>query len=102
MQDKTENKVEKNKGGRPKGSISNATKEALIFRQFLANRIKREKKPLIDALMTKAKAGDVPALKELFDRAFGKAKESIELMGEGGGPVELAMTLKSKIDKIYG
>jgi len=92
----------KNKGGRPKGSLSNATKEAMIFRQFLVNRIKREKKPIIDALMTKAKGGDVPALRELFDRAFGKAKESIEIFGENGGPIKLDVKLEEKINKVYG
>ncbi len=45
---------------------------------------------------------NIQALKELLDRTFGKSKESLELTGLDGGPVEIGVTLKSKIDKIYG
>ncbi len=41
------------------------------------------------ALLKKAKTGDVPATKELFDRLWGKAPQAIT--GEDGGPIALRM-----------
>lgn len=37
----------------------------------------RDITPVTEALIKKAKTGDVPAIKELFDRAFGKAPQAI-------------------------
>lgn len=45
---------------------------------------------------------NIQAIKELWDRSFGKVKESLELTGNEGGPIELGVVLKNKIDKIYG
>jgi hypothetical protein len=42
---------------------------------------------IIKALITNAKAGDVQATKELFDRVLGKPMQAIEMSGPEGGPV---------------
>lgn len=45
---------------------------------------------------------NIQALNTLLDRTFGKAKESLELSGTNGGPVELEVSLQEKINKAYG
>lgn len=88
--------------GRPKGAISKSTKEALAFKEYLIKRVIKEKNDLITALLTKAKSGDVMAIRELLDRALGKAKESVELTGSEGGAIEIDLTIKQIISKVYG
>lgn len=67
------------KGGRPKG-------EATILREkakdYLARRLEEEIGPIADKLIEKASSGDVPAIKELFDRAWGK---SVQPLGNDNG-----------------
>lgn len=43
-------------------------------------------KDIAEGLIGKAKKGDVPAVKELFDRLWGKAPQAIT--GEGGGAIQ--------------
>lgn len=63
--------------GRPKGSKDPNTlvkeKALLALREMVLKDIT----PVTQALLRKAKTGDVPAIKELFDRAFGKAPQAI-------------------------
>lgn len=92
--------IKKNKGGRPKGSIGTSTQQALIFKEYLIKRVIKEKDALITALLTKAKTGDVSAIRELFDRALGKPKESIEL--NEGKPIEIDINIKNVISRVYG
>lgn len=65
------------KGGRPIGSKDPNTlvkeKALLALREMVLADIT----PVTQALLKKAKSGDVPAIKELFDRAFGKAPQAI-------------------------
>jgi hypothetical protein len=65
--------------GRPVGSISGHTKEALIFKEELIKRVLEEKGPIIEALIKRAKKGDVQALKEINDRLLGKSSQIIDL-----------------------
>lgn len=63
--------------GRPKGSKDPTTlvkEQALLI---LREKVLAEITPVTQALIEKAKTGDVPAIKELFDRAFGKAPQAI-------------------------
>jgi len=46
-------------------------------------------KAILMALRAKATKGDVRAAEVLLDRAYGKAKEKIELTGKDGGPVDI-------------
>lgn len=63
--------------GRPKGSKDPNTlvkeKAMLALREMVLAEIT----PLTTALITKGKTGDVQAIRELFDRAFGKAPQAI-------------------------
>ena len=68
--------------GRPKGAVSGHTKEALIFKEELIRRVLAEKGPIIDALIKKAKKGDVQALREINDRPLGKPHQQLGLDDE--------------------
>jgi hypothetical protein len=70
--------------GRPKGSKDPHTlvKETALLE--LRQLVLKEIEPIVRALIAKATAGDVQAARELLDRAFGKAAQSIDhtTMGE--------------------
>ena len=63
--------------GRPKGTKDPTTlvREQALF--ALREMVLKDITPVTMALIKKAKEGDVPAIKELFDRAFGKAPQAI-------------------------
>ena len=42
----------------------------------------QEIKPIGEALVARAKKGDIPAIKELFDRAFGKSAQTHVMDGD--------------------
>ena len=73
--------------GRPKDSKEKQTlvKEAALLR--LREMVLAEIDPITKALISKGKTGDVAAIKELFDRAFGKAPQAIT--GEDGGALKI-------------
>lgn len=49
-----------------------------------------------------AKDPNIHAFTALMDRTFGKAKESLEITGEDGGPIPIDINIKSALDKAYG
>lgn len=49
------------------------------LREYLIEEVLKEKGPLVQALITKAKSGDVQALKEVFERSVGKVKDVSEV-----------------------
>jgi hypothetical protein len=55
--------------GRKRGFASIEAEKA---REFICKRVAEELGPIVASLIEKAKKGDVPAIKELFDRAWGK------------------------------
>lgn len=63
-------------GGRPK-LFASKLREALI-REAEANA-----EPLAKVLMAKAMDGDIPAIKEMMDRALGKALQNIDMTTDG-------------------
>lgn len=74
------------KGGRPKGSkaahtITAEAGKALLIKMYLENIV-----PINEALLKKAREGDMQAIKELHDRVYNKAAQP--LTGGGGGPVQ--------------
>lgn len=73
------------KGGRPKGmNAINAEKgKALLIAMYLENI-----KPINEALLKKAKEGDLGAIKELHDRVYGKSLQPIS--GEFTGKMILS------------
>lgn len=66
------------KGGRPKGSKSNHTLQAEIAKAELIKAYIENIKPINEALIKKAKEGDIQAIKELHDRVYGRAMQPVE------------------------
>ena len=62
--------------GRKKGFAAHSAEEA---RRQLAEMVAQEIGPIGQALLAKAKAGNVAAIKELFDRAWGRAPQSLAI-----------------------
>lgn len=62
------------KGGRKKGV---ATIEREKAKDYIAQRIGEYMPQLFNVMIEKALDGDIPATKELFDRAWGKAQQDM-------------------------
>lgn len=60
--------------GRKQGFAAKSAEEARIL---LSGRVLEEIGPICDALIKKAKKGDIPAIRELFDRAWGKPPQAL-------------------------
>lgn len=85
--------------GRKKGSVAShtleaATAKALLITMFCARQVK-----INNALLKKAETGDVPAIKECFDRVYGKAVQETILMGKDGKDLIPDTLTKSKVDE---
>lgn len=53
-----------------------------IAKEQLLYRLLQEQENVAKALIIKAKSGDIQAIKEFFDRLYGKPKETIDFGGE--------------------
>lgn len=62
--------------GRKPGFAAKLAEEA---RALLSERVAQEIGPISDVLISKAKDGDIRAVHELFDRAWGRARQAIEI-----------------------
>lgn len=80
--------------GRKKGF---AAKNAEQARSVLSEMVIRDIIPIGEALISKAKQGDISAVKELFDRSWGKSYQSMQIVSAGlvlpsaANPSELAV-----------
>lgn len=79
------------KGGRPKGYSAIEAEQARIL---LIEKLKKDLPDIYNALAEKAMAGDVPAAKELFDRAYGRAQQYVDLTTDGE-------SLKIMFDEVF-
>lgn len=81
--------------GRKKKS-STIAKE--MVKDYIAGRISKDIEPIVDKLIDKSVKGDVFAVKELFDRGFGKATATIG--GDKDNPllVEISEAIARKND----
>ena len=77
------------KGGRPKGSLAPSTLKAIETKSAFVAEVEKNLRPIIDALLDKAASGDVTAIKELLDRAWGKPTQTIA--GDKDNPVTVAV-----------
>lgn len=59
-----------------------AAKNAEEARRLFSERVATEIGPICDALIKKAKSGDIRAVKELLDRAWGRPAQSLVLEPE--------------------
>lgn len=64
--------------GRPRGTNGIQAEKA---REYIIRRVSEELEPIMDQLIAKAKKGDMAAIKDLLDRAYGRAKETVEHQG---------------------
>lgn len=63
--------------GKPKGYKAPHTLEAQEAKKKLIEMFRERKEPIFKALLDKAEDGDVTAIKEVFDRAWGKVTQPI-------------------------
>ena len=76
--------------GKKKGHKSGHTLDALAVKQLYIERAREFAEPILQALVAKALTGDVPAIKEFNDRAYGKAPQAIT--GEAGKPLVVVIS----------
>lgn len=83
-------------GGRPKGALS--LKERMDKYINLPTKVvmpdgtiteKEVMDSIVLAALAKARKGDVPAIKEVLDRYYGKQTEKLEVTGKDGQPLEI-------------
>jgi hypothetical protein len=63
-------------------TISSGSGAHKIAKERLLYQLIQEQESIAKALISKAKTGDVAAIREFFDRIYGKAKETIDFGGE--------------------
>lgn len=66
-----------------------AAKEAERAREYIAKRLKKELKPILDKAVEQAKAGDKFAREWLSDRAWHKVPQAVDVTS-GGKPLLIA------------
>lgn len=67
------------KGGARPGAGRKPGLQAEAYRKALLDLVDKNKAGLAQALIDKALAGDVPALKEIHERTLGKVKENLDV-----------------------
>ncbi len=72
------------KGGRKKGSYASHTLEAQEMKKNLIAAYQEKASEINTALLDKAVKGDIPAIKEVHDRVYGKAMQAVEMSGKDG------------------
>ena len=85
------------KGGRPKGSLASHTLEVQTGKALLIQMYLENIRPINEALLKKAREGDMQAIKELHDRVYGRAPQP--LTGLDGGPIKVETVTGMKIIK---
>jgi len=65
--------------GRKQGFAAKSAEEA---RSMLSEMLMREIQPIGEALIKRAKLGEIAATRELFDRAWGRSRQAIEVTVE--------------------
>lgn len=66
------------KGGRPKGKLAKSTMDAIAVKSLYVEKAKEYALPILQALVAKALEGDVAAIREFNDRAYGKSLQKTE------------------------
>ncbi len=66
-------------GGRPKGSLSPNTIRAIKTKEALLKQIEKQTGRILNNLLLSSDKGDTPASKELFERAYGKVTQGVDM-----------------------
>jgi hypothetical protein len=84
--------------GRKIGFPAKSAEEA---RRYLSSRVAEDISPLADMLIEKALGGDMRALQILFDRAWGRPRQEVELISSKAKepPSEKVMELARKLNR---
>lgn len=99
----------KSKGARPIGVGSLALQKKLEQYLTLDTSVvlpdgTKEKREVIDrlvlSLLQKACSGDMPAIKEVFDRYYGKIADKVELTGKDGEALKINHS--AHLEQLYG
>jgi hypothetical protein len=77
------------KGGRPKGSRATHTLQAQEARAALIRAYCENIQPINEALINKAKKGDIQAIRELHERVYGRPSQSLNIEADIGPRVIL-------------
>ena len=89
--------------GKPKGYRAPRTLKAIASREEFTKRVERDLEPIYNALYSKVvDERDVPAARELFDRAWGKPAQAVQMQVATFSLKELAEyreELKNERDK---
>lgn len=72
--------------GRKKGLASIEAEKA---RDFIAQKVSASLEPIISNLIKQAKDGNVQTVKELFDRAWGRSVQSVDLQNKIQLPIPI-------------
>lgn len=83
--------------GKKKGSKASHTLEAEAVKKLYIEKAKEYALPILEALVHKAMKGDVGAIKEFNDRAFGKAPQA--LTGADGEALKIIFDQTFKKDE---
>lgn len=65
-------------GGRPKGSIALSTRKGLAARLAFAKQVEQNLQPIFNKLYEMAMSGDMQAMTELLNRAWGRPTQAID------------------------
>lgn len=89
--------------GKPKGYRAPSTLKAMASREEFIKRVERDLEPIYNALYAKAvNESDIPAIKELLDRAWGKPAQAINMKVATFSLKELAEYRKNLIKEQHG
>lgn len=109
------------RGGRPKGSVAKSTAIAIKLKEQMAVMLEKRFGPIMDAqldaaigiqtehfnrmtgnLYYKEPGPNTLAFKNILEQVAGRPKESVELTGREGEPIQLDIRLTTALKKIYG
>jgi hypothetical protein len=83
--------------GRKQGFSSKSAEEA---RRLLSERVMQEIGPIGDALISQAKIGNIAAIKELFDRSWGRAPQAMHMTIEKEEVIEASERIQDLAYKL--
>lgn len=85
--------------GRPKGALGGHTLKAMATKQAFIDAIERNLEPILKSLMRQAKKGNVMAIKEMLDRAWGKPAQAIVGDSTNRTPIPILYVSSDNSDK---
>ena len=83
--------------GRKKGFSAVSAEEA---RKLISERLSQEIEPIAEILISEAKKGNLKAIKELFDRAWGRPQQEVQIPMTGGLNISFDDSFRYKPDEL--